>query len=55
MKKYTVTFQITKEDHEAVAPTMVEWELKDLLTSSILPAINAELVPLTFEVKSARK
>ena len=54
MKKYTVTFQIEKEDHEAVAPVMVEWELKDLLTSSILPAINAQLVPLSFTVKNAR-
>jgi hypothetical protein len=55
MKKYTVTFQIEKEDHEVVAPVMVEWELKDLLSSSVLPAINAELVPLSLEVKKARK
>lgn len=54
MKKYTVTFQIEKEDHEAAAPAMVEWELKDLLTSSVLPAINAQLVPLTFTVKRGR-
>ena len=55
MKKYTVTFQIEKEDHEAFAPVMVEWELKDLLKSSVLPAINAHLVPLSFVVKNARK
>jgi len=54
MKKYTVTFQIEKEDHEVVAPMMVEWELKDLLQVSVLPAINARLVPLSFTVKNAR-
>ena len=54
MKKYTVTFQIEKEDHEATAPVMVEWELKDLLQVSVLPAINAQLVPLSFTVKNAR-
>jgi len=54
MQKYTVTFQVVKEDHEVTATAMLEWELKDLLVSSVLPAINAQLVPLTMTVKKAR-
>ena len=54
MKTYTVTFKVVKYDHEVSAPVMLEVELKDLLKSSVLPALNAELVPLTFDVKNAR-
>jgi hypothetical protein len=31
-----------------------EYFLKDLLETSIFPALSAELVPLTLEVKKAR-
>jgi len=52
MKKYTVTFQITMEEPTAIQ--MIEWDLKDLITTAVLPTIGAELAPLTFTVKKAR-
>jgi hypothetical protein len=52
MNKYTVTFQINK--YEESTPAIVESELKDLLNSAVLPALNSELVPLTFTVRKAR-
>jgi hypothetical protein len=52
MKKYTVTFQITKEEETAVQ--MLEWDLKDLISTAVLPTLGAELAPLTFTVKKAR-
>ena len=54
MKKYTVTFQVLRYDGEINAAS-VENELKDLLITAVLPAINSELVPLSFTVKAARK
>jgi len=52
MKKYTVTFQVEQEwiltNGQAIG-------LEDLIKSTVLPALNLELVPLTFEVKKARK
>jgi hypothetical protein len=53
MKKYTVTFQVTK--YEECTPELLESEIKDLLINAVLPALNSELVPLTFTVKAARK
>jgi hypothetical protein len=52
MKKYTVTFQITMEEETAIQ--MIEWDLKDLISTAVLPTIGAELAPLTFTVKKAR-
>jgi len=51
MKKYTVTFQINADETEALN---LEYFMKDLLESSVLPALSAELVPLTMTVKKAR-
>ena len=54
MKKYTVTFQVIRYDGEINAAS-VENELKDLLVTAVLPALNSELMPLSMTVKAARK
>jgi hypothetical protein len=53
MQKYTVTFQVKIE--EDLSAQVIEWDLKDLIQTAVLPTLNLELVPLTFEVKRARK
>jgi hypothetical protein len=51
MAKYTVKFKV---DAFLVDPTRLEAEIKDLIQVAVLPTLNLELVPLTFEVKKAR-
>lgn len=51
-QKYTVTFKIESNSQETAQE--IEFYLKDLISSSVLPALNLELFPLTFEVKKAR-
>ncbi len=51
MKKLSVKFQVLVPDNETLN---FEYFLKDLLETSIFPALSAELVPLTLEVKKAR-
>ena len=46
---FSVTFKVSTSE-----PLNFEYFLKDLLESSILPALSAELVPLTYTVKQAR-
>jgi hypothetical protein len=53
MKKYSVQFKVINESN--VSAQDVEYYLKDLLNKSVFPALNLELVPLTFEVKVSRK
>ena len=54
-KKLTIRFQVSiaefQPNHVAVN---FEYYLKDLLETSILPALDAELIPLSLEVKKAR-
>jgi len=50
VKKLTIRFQVTTEEH-----INFEYFLKDLLNVSVLPALNAELVIGSMEVKTARK
>ena len=52
MAKYTVKFQV---EGFLVDPTELEASIKDLIKVAVLPTLNLELVPLTFEVKKARK
>jgi hypothetical protein len=47
----SVKFQVLVPEDEVIN---FEYFLKDLLNVSVLPAVSAELVPLTFEVKKAR-
>lgn len=53
MAKYTIKFQIEGDIH---FPHIMLDTFEDLLKVAILPVINdAQLVPLTLEVKKARK
>jgi hypothetical protein len=51
VKKISVKFQVLVSETEV---TNFEYFLQDLLNTSVLPALSAELVPLTLEVKKAR-
>ena len=55
MKKYTVTFQVTASEYNSDSLEDYEYYLKDLINKAVFPALNLELVPLTFTVKKARK
>jgi hypothetical protein len=54
-QKYTIKFKVT--DLTAIENGELDLEIyfKDLLVTSILPALGMELAPLTLEVKKARK
>ena len=52
MQKMTIRFQVLVSEEEVSG---FEYSLKDLLNSSVLPALNSSLVPLTLEAKKARK
>ena len=54
-QKYSITFKVS--DLTNIKDDSVDLEIyfKDLLVASILPALGMELVPLTLEVKKARK
>ncbi len=51
MAKYTVKFKVEVNGDETIN---FEYFLQDLLKSSVLPALSAELIPLTLEVKKGR-
>ena len=56
--KYTVTFKVTTagaSNNSDLALSDFYDSLQDLLKKAVLPALDAELMPLTFEVKKARK
>lgn len=57
-RKFTVKFQIEllpgKLPDKFTTPEGIEYDLKDLLETSVLPALGFQFVPLTFEVKKAR-
>jgi hypothetical protein len=59
MAKYTVTFKVKCDDYliadEKEFFNHLPSELKDLLKVSVLPALNLEMVPLTFEVRRSRR
>jgi hypothetical protein len=55
MNKYSVTFQVNLENVNLDGAENLEYHLRDLLTQSVLPALNCELIPLTMTVKKARK
>ena len=51
MKKLSVKLQVLVSEEEV---TNFEYFLQDLLKTSVLPALSADLIPLTLEVKKAR-
>ena len=54
MKNYTVSFKVTASEYNSDSLEDLEYYLKDLLNKAVFPALNLELVPLTFTVKRAR-
>lgn len=61
MAKYTVSFKVDTEFHyrsnsnrNLSDAEVLEIEIKDLIQTSVLPALDLNLVPLTFTVKKAR-
>lgn len=61
MAKYTVTFKIDSEFHYQLNgkrnlsdAEVLEIEIKDLIQTAVLPALDLRLVPLSFTVKKAR-
>jgi hypothetical protein len=61
MAKYTVSFKVDTEFHYQLIGSknlsdaeVLEIELKDLIQTAVLPALDLNLVPLTFTVKKAR-
>ena len=50
-QKLTIRFQVETTETD---PNSFEIYLKDLLQKTVLPALNAELQPLSLEVKKAR-
>lgn len=58
MAKYTVSFKVNCDDYlianEKDFFNGLELDIKDLIQVAVLPTLNLELVPLTFEVKRAR-
>jgi hypothetical protein len=57
MEKITVRFQLELNPYGGNESTLegVEGYLLDLLKEAVLPALRVELVPLSYEVKKARK
>jgi len=53
-QKYSITLKVQELPFEYTTPEDLEYYLNDLLVSSVLPALNVKLVPLTLTVKKAR-
>jgi len=54
-QKYTVTFKVSDLTNIKNDQVDLENYFRDLLKNITLPALGMELVPLTLEVKKARK
>jgi hypothetical protein len=54
-QKYTISLQVTEADFIHTTVFDLEFYFKDLLQKAVLPALNLDLVPLSLEVKKARK
>ena len=54
-KVYTIRLQVRESDFTDSNAEDVEYYFKDLLDKAVLPALNLSLVPLSLEVKKARK
>ena len=55
MQTYSITLKVQELPFEYTTAEDVEFYLEDLLKSSVLPALNLKLMPLTLTVKKARK
>ena len=54
MKTYTVTFKVQHSLDRDIITNGQAIGLEDLIKTAVLPSLNLELVPVTFEVKRAR-
>lgn len=56
MTRFTITFKVDLDSNYALGEDKerLEVDLKDLIKVAVLPTLNLDLVPLTFEVKRAR-
>lgn len=54
-QKYSITLKVQELPFLYTTKEDLEYYLNDLLVSSVLPALNLKMVPLTLEVKKARK
>jgi hypothetical protein len=52
---FTIRLQVREADFINTTAEEVEIYFKDLLQKAVLPALNLDLVPLSLEVKKARK
>jgi hypothetical protein len=52
---FTIRLQVREADFINTTAEEVEIYFKDLLKKAVLPALNLDLVPLSLEVKKARK
>jgi hypothetical protein len=55
MQNYTISFKVSDLTNIKDDAYDLEIYFKDLLVKTVLPALGMELVPLTLEVKKARK
>jgi hypothetical protein len=53
-QKYTISLKVSEANYVHTTPEDLEYYLNDLLVSSVLPALDLKLVPLTLTVKKAR-
>jgi hypothetical protein len=54
-QKYSITLKVQELPFLYTTKEDLEYYLNDLLVSSVLPTLNLKMVPLTLEVKKARK
>jgi tRNA(Ser,Leu) C12 N-acetylase TAN1 len=54
-KTFTIRLQVREADFINTTAEEVEIYFGDLLKKAVLPALNLDLVPLSLEVKKARK
>lgn len=54
-QKYSITLKVQELPFIHTTSEDVEYYLNDLLVNSVLPTLNLKMVPLTLEVKKARK
>jgi hypothetical protein len=52
---FTIRLQVREADFINTTAEEVEIYFKDLLQKAVLPALNLDLVPLSLEVKKARR
>jgi len=52
---FTIRLQVKEADFINTTAEEVETYFRDLLVKAVLPALNLDLVPLSLEVKKARK